>query len=106
MWGLAGGPTPWFSQCESREAKRSPAAIKNSPSINDECQAQRAVWLGKDTSAPGGFMAMAGQGTWGTEDKDRQEDVRRPRCKCHLLPLNTSWNVVVDIQDAVAAVAS
>lgn len=54
-------------------------------------------------------MVTAGQETTGgmveTEMGDERK-LRRPCCKCHYVPFNTSHYVAVDIQDGTAAVIS
>ena len=50
--------------------------LKNSPSINDECQTQRDVWPVKQTGILCRFMVTAGQETWGGMAETLGEETR------------------------------
>lgn len=50
--------------------------LKNSPSINDECQTQHDVWPGKQTSILCRFMVTAGQETRSGMVETQREETR------------------------------
>lgn len=77
--------------------------LKNSPSINDECQTQHDVWPGKHTRILCRFMVTAGQETtgqgWHGGDTERGDKrmLGGACCKCHFVLFNASQNVAMDI---------
>lgn len=82
-----GGAPPWISQCERREAL---LQLMKSPSINDECQTQQAVWSAKKTRIWCKLMVTAGQETWcdmvAKHHEGSQEDVKRTPQQMSLCP--------------------
>lgn len=91
---VGGGTPPPISQCESREAHHSSAVLMKSPSINDECQTQHAVWPAKQRRSWCKLKVTAGQETrcgMATKHcKGSREDVRRTPQQMSLCPFRLS----------------